>query len=132
MLALSHRRSFSRGAALRPGQADLLTFTDPSVRSLTLSLNGCKMNINCLNDYKLRTSDEFKQPTILQRDFHQYSLYLECNRADVQCDMDLILAKMSTHTSRREDSSHQPRFLSQGTDVHADVQRDLGKGVSSY
>lgn len=77
MLALSHSHSFSHGAALRPGQADLLSFTDLSVRSLTLSLNSCKMNINCLNDYKLRTSDEFKQPAILQRDFHQYSLYLE-------------------------------------------------------
>lgn len=50
----------------------------------------------------------------------------------MQRDTDVILAKMSTHTSRREDSSYQPCFLSQGTDVHADVQPDLGKDVSSY
>lgn len=49
----------------------------------------------------------------------------------MQCDTDLILAKMSTPTFRREDSSHQPCFLSRGKEVRADIQPNLGKGVNS-
>lgn len=49
----------------------------------------------------------------------------------MQCDTDLILAKMSTHNFRREDSSHQPGFLSEGKGVRADIRPNIGKGVSS-
>lgn len=131
----NHLLLFPKLAVLCLGQRDFSHLTDPSDLDLTLSLNGCKMNINYPDNCNLRLPDEFKQSTIQQRDFHQYSLYLKCSRADMQSNTDINLAENKcvgmVMEEERQFFSLLPALFLWSVGAHADVCRSFLNGKSS-